>query len=182
MKTMSKIKLVILFLSICLMSCSHKNKKFDKEAINPSISENFFKKDSLSGETPIEHLLVRLNPNKDKVFDVAENAVVFAKFTDKELDSLKNINEEEFNTLMDDIGYYQSEAVLKLNSLKIKTLYTDKRYLRYNKPNQEALLIDTRKLKRDLGWHIYFFNNNKKARVIYSVDITSELIKDYFGK
>jgi hypothetical protein len=178
---MRKEILIIFFISIVLItSCQRKHRDF--QGPNPSLSENYFLHDSQSGETPIEYLLVQNKPSKDLIFEINEGGVVFTDFTSEELDSLETSSKEDFSNMMDDLKYYMSEVTLKIDSIKIRTFSTKKRYIRFTNSKAESFLIDTRKLQNNLGWYIYFFNMAKKPRVINSAEISTSLIREYFDK
>jgi hypothetical protein len=86
---------------------------------------------------------------------------------------------EDFPTVADDAGFYHANAMITLDSLRVKTRIAQKRYLRFQGDGGKTWLVDIR-MEGAPEWNIIFFNTKKTPRVIPAIDVDRRVIQQYF--
>jgi hypothetical protein len=113
------------------------------------------------------------------LISVETSCAVFISPTSEEIDELKKAGGEDFYISADDAIYYNAQAQALLDSLQIKIVHTDKKYLKLVKSNKKEIYLDTR--ASGPGWQVFFFNPLKEPLVASTADITAEDIQKYFN-
>lgn len=90
----------------------------------------------------------------------------------------KNEGEEDFYVGADDSNWYQAMAIEKIDSVGIKTITANGRYIRLRGQNRNWDL-DIRK-KNLPAWNLIFFKPTKEPKIISTVDLTVDKTKNYF--
>ncbi len=131
-------------------------------------------------EPAIEDIVIDKIPDTSMIFDAAGNCAVFIQYSDKEADSLKKENEEDFETASNDMGYFAADAAVLLRQADIPDLWTSRRFI-YWREGKEKYIIDTR--KADIaGWYLVLFGKGQKPLLVQTMDLTEQIIKDYYTK
>ncbi len=86
--------------------------------------------------------------------------------------------EEDFATIVDDYSYYQSTAVMTLDSLGIKTRNADKRYVKFVAPGG-GWTIDLRK-EGAPEWNLIFFMPGRTPAIMTAIDVTRDSVNAWF--
>ncbi len=97
---------------------------------------------------------------------ISENCCIFIDPDSSQIAEMKGKSkedEENFYTVADDFNYYSYEASKFLDSIHLKRIYPQTRYLKFIMTN-DSILIDT-KSKISRGWITILFNTNKKPRL-----------------
>lgn len=126
-------------------------------------------------------LIISCKKNTDKKLSVAsqldtifldKKEIIFITPNTKTIDSLKNINGENFYTIADDADYYYSIATNYLDSLKISYKnYNDDKIIGFKTENQ---FIEIPKYKSP--WYVIFYQN-KKFKTLDFIDVQAEYSK-----
>jgi len=99
--------------------------------------------------------------------------------TEEEINKMKKTyGEDDFYIIADDNNWYQGMAIEMLDSVGIKKATVHGDSLRF-KGEDETWSFD---LKRDslTGWNIILFSRRKGPKVISTVDLTTQEIRNYF--
>lgn len=104
---------------------------------------------------------------------------IFISPSDVQIERMKReYGEEDFYTVADDNSYYDYQASellekydVKISHLEAGTLELIGEYMGWK--------IDTGK-EGAPGWTLIFFNIKKRPKIVSSIDITEEVIKEYF--
>jgi hypothetical protein len=119
--------------------------------------------------------------NSDILVDLTINfdCAVLIYPTEEEIEEMiKAYGEDDFYIIADDYNWYQGIAIEMLDSVGIKKATVHGDSLRFEGEGK-TWGFD---LKRDSlsGWNVIFFNRKKGPRVISTVDLTTQEIRDYF--
>jgi hypothetical protein len=87
--------------------------------------------------------------------------------------------EDDLVSITDDNGYFQSIARHILDSLSIKTLEAEKRFIKLVGQNNKTWLLDIRKPGAP-AWNLILFNIHKDPEIIPVMDLTSHKVVQYF--
>jgi hypothetical protein len=99
--------------------------------------------------------------------------------TDEQIEEMKRqMAEEDFYVVADDNNWYQGTAIGLIDSLNIKKFTARERYL-ILKGNNKRRTLDIRK-DNSVSWNLIFFKRTKEPKVISTVDLTIEQVKEYF--
>lgn len=91
---------------------------------------------------------------------------------------LKEYGEEDLSTILDDASFYQSSAINLIDSLGIKTVTAEKRFIYYQNVIREWNL-DLH--KNNSPWVVIFFDLDQRPEVVSTIEVTEEKIKAYFN-
>lgn len=89
----------------------------------------------------------------------------------------KTEGEENFETIADDSNFYQGTAISLLDSLGIKTVTANKKYVRLSGIQEWTLAIRKKNLPE---WNLIIFNTSKEPEIIPAINVTATKIMDYF--
>jgi hypothetical protein len=177
-------KHIYLFLPVIIFSCTAKSAEVATDAATHDTSrlkavyagfddnnfESFLTLDNYTpDETPPDHNL-----------QVIESAcAVMINPTDEQIRQMEKIHGDDFDTILDDASFYQTEAAIKLDSSKIRTIYAAQRFLQF-RGSTGTWTLDIRK-EGAPEWNFILFQEGRKPEIIAAVDITYEKIDEYFG-
>lgn len=133
---------------------------------------------TIANETPtLDTYLVESLP--DTAVQELSGAFALLVMPDEtQIDQLvKEYGEEDLSTIMDDASFYQSEATNLMDSLGIKTVNAEKRFIRYRNVIREWNLD---LYKTNSPWFIIFFDPDQRPKVVSSIEVDEENIKAYF--
>lgn len=99
--------------------------------------------------------------------------------TSGQIEELKNnMSEEDFYTVADDNQYYQGLAFVLLDSLKVRIVSTDKKFLKF--VGDKVLTLSIRKKNLPM-WNIILFSKHKEPLIVPAVELGAEQIIEYFN-
>jgi len=99
--------------------------------------------------------------------------------TDEQIEEMKRqMGEDDFYIVADDNNWYQGTAIRLIDSLNIKKFTASERYLILKGINK-SWTLDIRK-DNSVSWNLIFFNRTKAPKVISTVDLNIEQVKEYF--
>ena len=133
-----------------------------------------------NNEPTLDDLLIHKTVDSSQLFKVTGDVAVFLQLSEQELDSMKLEDEEDFETTTDDMGYFSSDAVLILRKYGIPDLRTTRHYVSYQQ-GTDTFLINAR--KDDIaGWYLLLFCKENKPLLVQTIDLSEEIVKNYFNK
>lgn len=133
---------------------------------------------TITHETPVidDFLVERVADTS--VQDVSGSLVLIVQPSKDQLDQLlKEYGEEDLSTILDDASFYQSSAADLIDSLGIKTITSEKRFIRYRGITREWN-IDL--YKTNSPWLVIFFEPEQRPEIVPSIEVTEEKVKAYF--
>jgi hypothetical protein len=98
--------------------------------------------------------------------------------TGVQIEEMKKEGEEDFYIVADDNNWYQSIAIGVIDSVGIRKITANGRFLRL-KGLRQTWNLDIRK-KNLPPWNIVFFKTTKEPMVISIIDLTVDEVKNYF--
>jgi hypothetical protein len=178
---MTSPKSILLLFAVSLTACQPKNAESNltdsivaeaaaKLPVEDEDYERWFK---------IENYLIEENIPSDSIQEVDISGVIVINPTPGQLKSLMRENGESFYTIADDASFYQASAMAQFDSLAVKTIVADKRYLKL-KGTDKSWLIDIRQ-QHAPEWNMIFFDQHKAPKVMPAIDVTPEELLNYFG-
>jgi hypothetical protein len=118
-----------------------------------------------------------VTPEEIQIVDSTSAIVIYP--TDEQIDLMLQENGEDFYTIADDNSFYQTEAIVELDSFAVKTILAKKRYLKLVGESQ-SWLLDIR-LNGAPEWNIIFFDRKKTPKVVSAIDVDSDEILSFYG-
>lgn len=105
------------------------------------------------------------------IFKVTEACAIFKTMDATELARFDKMGEDEKAEVGSDMGYYAMTANDYLKSKKIKTITTEKRFLRFEGPEGKFYFFDCYKI--DCLWQVILFKPGKAPLVMSTVDFSA---------
>jgi len=175
MKTFSTL-LVLIFIAACVRSQSAQQEQ--RQFTNDSIKKVTTARDThpMLQPVPMEWYL-KAAVNDSDVADFNTKCVIFALYSDKELDKMEkeSDNEDNWNSFYDDYSYYANEASLFLTEKAFTKMARTKKYIRFSFANGQKLIVDRQKNAGVL----FFFDPNREVTQCASTDFTKEKYKGF---
>lgn len=124
----------------------------------------------------LESYLAPDNISESDIQTIDTTCAIVVYPTPEQFEQLEKETGEDFETIVDDSNFYQSEAVGKLDSLGVKTVMAKSRYIRIS---GHLLTLDVRK-KNLPAWNLILYNVRKQPIIVSSATLTLEDIRMYF--
>lgn len=170
--------LMLLVLTITSISCATKQPKEEqlKDTIDTVVKPSVIS-DTVNMLSPIaKDRLVSLAEGDTSVLEFRDKCVVFANYSDAELEEMKKSrSEEEWEGFIDDYSYYGNEASLFLHERTIIERASDKKYIRFIFTNGNEITVDRRKSVQTM----FFFNPDKGLKECGFSSFKKEEYKGY---
>jgi hypothetical protein len=112
------------------------------------------------------------------VQEINASCAVIVNPTGDQMQSMEKEYGDDFATMADDYSFYQSEAIIKFDSAKVKVVNAEKRFVKLI-GKSGSWTLDLRKDGAP-EWNIILFNIDKKPQVSSAIDITYEKVGEYF--
>ena len=162
--------LVILTFTNCNSKANHKTDKKDESSrlvINTNDKSIDFRK-----------LTTNDKRNTSEVIKIQNDCVLIIQMTSNESDSLENAAPDSYEVFSENTNNAAMNALDLFNRLKIKNIWSDKRFIDcvYNGKNY---LLDTR-LYNIAGKYCIMLMKGKKPELIEIELLTEEILNDYF--
>jgi hypothetical protein len=106
------------------------------------------------------------------------NCALIVNPTPEQVENLVTTYGDDFSTMADDYTFYQSEAIVKFDSAKVKVVNAEKRFVRLI-GSSRTWVLDLRKDGAP-EWNIILFNIEKEPQVSSAIDVTYEKVGQYF--
>ena len=90
------------------------------------------------------------------------------------------MGENDFYTVADDNDWYHGTAIGLIDSLNVRKITASKRYIML-KGSHKTWTLDVRK-ENSPSWNLIFFNTTKDPKVVSTVDLTIDQVKEYFAE
>ena len=166
--------ILLIICSFLFFSCQEKARKTSNNngTLSDSVIVSVDNKDPYAESFNIENYLTKETPRDDETTLISENCCIFIHPDSAQIAKMKGTNkkdEDNFYTVADDINFYNSEASKFLDSMHLKRIYPDTRYLKFVMTDG-SILIDT-KSKISRGWITILFNTNKRPKIVSPVNL-----------
>lgn len=179
---------------IFTMCTSPKTESTDKDStgVGESVAESA--KDTVAEEAPskdygssieLKKYLVSENGiSPDEIQVIDSTCAISIWPTDQQIEKMQNeMDDDEYNTIVDDNSYYLGEAINRIDSLQLKIVLAKKRYLKL-KGTQATWFLDIRSDSVP-EWNLIFFNVNKEPQIADQVDVAvnpkaKAILRQYF--
>ncbi len=170
---MRKIVLIGLITLIFTNCNSSTNKKIDKKDESSKLEISHYDK-----SIDFKDLVINGNRDTSEVIRIKDNCVFIIQMTTNESDSMENANPDSYEVFSENANNAAMSTSDLLDRLKIKSFWSDKRYIdcEYNGKNY---LLDTR-LKNTAGDYCIMFMKDKKPKLIKIELLTEDILNDYF--
>ncbi|MBS1507207.1 MAG: hypothetical protein JSS79_11230 [Bacteroidetes bacterium] len=155
--------LILLPIALAIISCATKQQKEEQSKVTmDTVSKAPSIHDTVNMLRPIaKDRLVSVAEGDTNVIEFRDKCVVFANYSDQELEEMqKSRSEEAWEGFIDDYSYYGNEASLFLYERTIVERASEKKYLRFIFTNGSEITIDRRKSVET----IFFFNPDKGVK------------------
>ena len=121
-------------------------------------------------------------PDAAQILTVDSSGVIIINPTEGQVKEMEEKYGEDFYTIADDASFYQSEAMMRIDSAGIKKigLPSGQRYVRL-KGSASSWLLDLRK-EGAPEWNMIFFNVRKEPEIVSAIDVTTDRIKQFFAE
>ena len=172
-------KWLTVLLALMVLQCSPKTDRPESTEIDSATtaSASGFDENNFESYTNLNNYIVE-EKNASDIQLIDSTCVVVIGPTDEQIQKMEKEYGDDFETIVDDNSYYQSEAIMKFDSTNIRTVAATKRYLKFQGPKQ-MWVVDIRKDGAP-EWNVILFNVDKKPEVSSSIDVTYEKIQEYF--
>lgn len=128
----------------------------------------------------IEYYLVKSAPQQE-VTAIQGSVAVFVGPTDEKIKHMQTtLDEESYNSVIDDNMNYQAEAAVYLKNHNIAIVDTNTRYFLFVDPQGSTQYIDTHKNKQDFSI-LFFFKDGSMPKLASMTDIDTEYNR-YYGR
>ncbi len=128
----------------------------------------------------LKNYIVKNAPAKD-LQKVDSDAVIIVYPDSMQVEQMKKEDGDDFYTVADDAQYYQSQTMQMCDSVKIKYLIPQKRYIRFESKTK-TIYFDTR-AKAPQGWITLLFRTDSLPRIVSVFDVISDSnLKAYFKR
>lgn len=174
---------IILIISLALLSCSktnHTSYKVQKED-TVSVKLDTVRKDIFDYESQfkLENYLTEELVDEKKITAIDFDCAILIYPTLKQIDEMKKTEgEESFYIGADDSNWYHAMAIDMIDSVGIRKITVSEEYLRLKGQNT-AWDLDIRKSNLP-AWNLIFFKQTKEPKIISTIDLNVDEIKDYF--
>ena len=170
---MRKIILIGLVTLIFTNCNSSTNLKSDKKEENSKIETN-------QSDKHIDFTDLVINENRDtsEIIRIKDNVVLIIQMTTFESDSLENSDPDSYEIFSESANNAAMNASVLFDRLKIKSIWSDKRYIDFEF-NGKNYLLDTR-LKNIAGNYCIIFMKDRKPELIEIELLTEDILNDYF--
>ena len=91
----------------------------------------------------------------------------------------EDYGEDDLATLIDDQGYFQSNARHILDSASVRIVEAEKRFIKCSGENSKTWLLDVRK-EGAPPWNIILFNSRKEPEPVPATDLTRNKVAQFF--
>jgi hypothetical protein len=131
-------------------------------------------------EIPIKSILINREVPNSELLVLEGNGIFVIQISSKESDALEKANPDEYESYSENANN-EAENVNSLTSkMKIKSYWSDKRYLKIN--NQIIkYLLDTRAIHL-AGEYCILFKSENEPKIVLLEEVTESRLKDYFKK
>jgi hypothetical protein len=169
-----------IILCFALLACE--KKKDNTNTIGPikiSASSSTKTDNNYTAQFNLENYLTGEQIDASKVQVIDFNCAVLIYPTHQQVEEMKKTEgEDEFYTIADDANFYQTRAIQFLDSARIKTVGTQKQFVKFVSGGS-TWTLDVRK-KNLPGWNLILFNTKKAPQPTAAVNMTYDLVKSYY--
>lgn len=164
-----------------LLGCSGVDNRANDDVIDTSSSEKVYTALSLNEYKEMydiqNYVTPKVDDSRTEIIDFDCAILIYP--TDEQIEEMKKqMGEDDFYIVADDNNWYQGTAIGLIDSLNIRKFTASERYL-VLKGNNKSWTLDIRK-DNSVPWNLIFFKRTKEPKIISTVDLTIEQVKEYF--
>lgn len=172
------------FTLLILMTCSGCSSVDNKPGVtlaDSSAAEKVYTAASLEeykAMYSIENYIIK-QEEESKTETIDFDCAVLIYPTDEQIEEMKKtIGEEDFYTVADDNNWYQAVVIDLVDSLHIRKITANERYLKF-KGLDGSWTLDIRKDNLP-SWNLIFFKRTKEPEIVSAAGMSIEQVKAYF--
>jgi hypothetical protein len=175
----------IVFVFLCF-SCGVKTADTDSSALveqpSPDSTKIGFDENNYESFLDLANYLVVENPDSEKVRVIDSTAVIVIYPSSEQVTEMEEKYGEDFATIVDDASFYQAEAMMRIDSVGVRkiVLSPDDDFVHLKSPSKNWLLGVRKEGAPE--WNMIFFHINKEPEIVSSIDVTTDKIREFFGK
>ena len=173
---------LLLALLTFVVSCSTSKKAdenvTDSAALSDTSGQEAYE-DEYERFMDINSYRVSVGVKADEFQVIDSTGVVIINPTAEQMAEMEEEYGEDFLTFADDAAFYHANAMSVLDSVNIKTISAEKRYLKFQGDDGKTWLVDTR-VEGAPEWNIIFFNRKKTPQIVTAIDVDRREIEQYF--
>jgi hypothetical protein len=170
---MRKIILLVLITLIFTNCNSSSNQKIDKKDESSKLELS----NSDKG-IDFNDLVISGNRDTSEIIRIKDNCVFIIQLTTNESDSLENLDHDSYEVLSENSNNASMNALDLLDRLKLKSVWSDKRYIGCEF-NGKSYLLNTR-FKNIAGRYCIMFRKDTKPELIEIELLNEDILKNYF--
>jgi hypothetical protein len=181
----SKMKYLYILLISVIISCTSRTSEpanqalaADSVAEEKSAIANGFDQNNYATFLDLNNYLTDSAPQPETLIIIDSTCTIIIDPTADQITKMEAELGDDMATVADDNSYYQYEATKKLDSLNVKMVFAEKRFIKLQGVSQ-TWTLDIRK-EGAPAWNIILFHTGKKPEVISPIDVSNEKINEYF--
>jgi hypothetical protein len=133
----------------------------------------------LESQYKLENYLTGDQTDTSKIQVINYDCGVFIYPTHQQIEEMKKEQgEDNFYVLADDSNFYQAQAIQILDSIGIKTVGTERQFLKFV-GTESSWTLDIRK-KNVPAWNLILFKKDKAPQPSPTIKLTLESARNYF--
>ena len=176
-------QIIVAFLICGLSCCSNpSDKKVQADVQDSTLNKGQVDSDTIRNNDvdyfKLDTYLVNEVNDTSKLITVDNDCALLISPTNERIESMKKEYGEDFFTTADDATFYQGTAIGLLDSMKIKTVFTDKANVKFIGTSKSWTLNTSR--KEFPAWNLIFFKKDKNPKIVATAGLTTDEIKSYF--
>ena len=105
-------------------------------------------------------------------YNLKEKTVIFISPDSTEIENLKTKQGDDFYTIADDVMYYRSNLIEVTDRMKIKTIFTDERFIHIITPTDS---LEVNMNMSETKWHYIFYDGKSivEADIFEIIDLVN---------
>jgi hypothetical protein len=173
----NKLLPAVIFLAACTSQPKKEEAALDTTVV--TVDSTSAQSETIENPFKLETYLFKGKVNGNDVQTISENSILIVNPTDAQIEEMKKeYGEDDFYTIADDASFYQSNAIMLIDSMGVKKTTAEKPF---------ALLVGEDKpytlnlrMKGAPCWMIILFNPKKIPEIVPAIDVNREKLETYF--
>jgi hypothetical protein len=170
--------IVVIFVWSC--SASHTKEQLTEIDSIAAATEFGFDANTFESYLRLENYLAGAAVPEGELQVVSSSCAILVNPTaERLLEMTEDYGEDNLVTIIDDQGYFQSNARQILDWASISIVEAEKRFIKCSGENHKTWVLDTRK-EGAPAWNIILFNSRKEPEPIPATDLTWNKVAQFF--
>jgi hypothetical protein len=169
---------------VLFASCNSPQKEVrDDETVSPEESlGSGFDPASFESFLRLENYLSAAKIPESDLQVIDSSCAIFVNPNGRQITEMREAyGEEGLASLTDDNGYFQSNARRILDSVSVKIMDADKRFIKLKGQDGRSWILDLRK-EGAPEWNLIIFNTRREPEIVPAIDLTWNRVVGYFDK